>query len=133
MARRLILDTGVIIRAERGGSGLAELLAADDDITIAAITLAELQLGVELADDARRAGRQEFVDGIRALVPVEDYTADVARVHARLLAHVRKEGKPRGAHDLIIAATAATTARTLLTTDGKAAFDDLPGVHASTR
>lgn len=133
MARRLILDTGVIIRAERGGSGLTELLAADDDITIAAITLAELQLGVELADDARRAGRQEFVDGIRALVPVEDYTVDVARVHARLLAHVRKEGKPRGAHDLIIAATAATTARTLLTADGKAAFDDLPGVHASTR
>lgn len=133
MARRLILDTGVIIRAERGGSGLTELLAADDDITIAAITLAELQLGVELADDARRAGRQEFVDGIRALVPVEDYTVDVARVHARLLAHVRKEGKPRGAHDLIIAATAAATARTLLTADGKAAFDDLPGVHASTR
>ena len=133
MARRLILDTRVIIRAERGGAGLSALLDADDDITIAAVTLAELQLGVELADEARRARRQEFVDGIRALIPVEDYTADVARVHARLLAHVRKEGKPRGAHDLIIAATAATTARTLLTTDGKAAFDDLPGVHASTR
>lgn len=134
MARRLILDTGVIIRAERAGAGLSPLLAADDDITIAAITLAELQLGVELADEGRRARRQEFVDGIRALVPVEDYTTDVARVHARLLAHVRKEGKPRGgAHDLIIAATAATTARTLITTDGKAAFDDLPGVHASTR
>jgi len=133
MARRLILDTGVIIRAERADAGLSALLAADDDISIAAITLAELQLGVELADEARRARRQEFVDGIHALVPVEDYTADVARVHARLLAHVRKEGKPRGAHDLIIAATAAATARTLLTTDGKAAFDDLPGVHASTR
>jgi len=132
MARRLILDTGVIIRAERGSTGLANLLDADDDITVAAITLAELQLGVELADEARRAGRQEFVDGIRALIPVEDYTADVARVHARLLAHVRKSGKPRGAHDLIIAATAATTARILLTTDDKAAFDDLPGVHAST-
>ena len=131
MARRLILDTGVIIRAERGGAGLANLLAADDDITIAASTLAELQLGVELADEARRDRRQEFVDGIRALIPVEDYTADVARVHARLLAHARREGKPRGAHDLIIAATAATTARTLLTTDGKAAFDGLPGVHAS--
>ncbi|MBW8736859.1 MAG: PIN domain-containing protein [Streptomyces turgidiscabies] len=131
MARRLILDTDVIIRAERGSAGLADLLAADDDITIAAITLAELQLGVELADDARRDRRQEFVDGIRALVPVEDYTADVARFHARLLAHARREGKPRGAHDLIIAATAATTARTLLTTDGKAAFDGLPGVHAS--
>ncbi|TNM32984.1 type II toxin-antitoxin system prevent-host-death family antitoxin [Streptomyces sedi] len=61
----------------------------------------------------------------------EDLAHDVALVHARLLAHVRREGKPRGAHDLIIAATAAATARTLLTTDGKTAFDDLPGVHAA--
>ncbi|WP_049570823.1 PIN domain-containing protein [Streptomyces sp. SBT349] len=131
MARRLILDTGVLVRAERGGAVLAGVLSQDDDVTIAAVSLAELHLGVELAEGERRARRQEFVDGVRALVPVEDYTADVATVHARLLAHVRREGKPRGAHALIIAATAAATARTLLTTDGKAAFDDLPGVHAT--
>jgi tRNA(fMet)-specific endonuclease VapC len=59
-----------------------------------------------------------------------DYTSDVAIVHARLLAHLRGEGKPRRAHDLINAATATATARTLVTTDGKAALDDLPGVHA---
>ncbi|MFJ6015363.1 hypothetical protein [Streptomyces sp. NPDC092952] len=87
---------------------------------------------MELADEARRPGRQAFVDGVHALVPVEDYTPDVARVHARLLAHVRHEGKPRGAHDLIIAATAACTARTVVTTDGKAAFDGLPGVRSIT-
>ncbi|MGO4754724.1 PIN domain-containing protein [Streptomyces sp. 2MCAF27] len=126
----MILDTGMIIRAERDGRGLAALLDDDDDVTIAAVTVAELQLGVELAEGFRRARRQEFVDGVRALIPVEDYTTDVAAIHARLLAHVRREGKPRGAHDLIIAATAAATARTLLTTDGKAAFDDLPGVRA---
>jgi tRNA(fMet)-specific endonuclease VapC len=130
MARRLILDTGVILRAERGDGGLARLLRGDDDVTIAAVSLAELRFGVESADDSRRARRQEFVDGVRALIPVEDYTSDVAVVHARLLAHVRREGKPRGAHDLIIAATAAATARTLVTTDGRAAIDDLPGVHA---
>jgi tRNA(fMet)-specific endonuclease VapC len=132
VARRLILDTGVIIRAERGRTGLAGLLEDSDDITISAVTLAELPLGVELSEGERRIRRQEFVDGVHALVPVEDYTADVARVHARLLAHVRRAGKPRGAHDLIIAATAAATARTLLTLDGKAAFDDLPGVNART-
>jgi tRNA(fMet)-specific endonuclease VapC len=130
MARRLILDTGVILRAERGDGGLARLLRGDDDVTIAAVSLAELRFGVESAYDSRRARRQEFVDGVRALIPVEDYTSDVAVVHARLLAHVRREGKPRGAHDLIIAATAAATARTLVTTDGRAAIDDLPGVHA---
>jgi tRNA(fMet)-specific endonuclease VapC len=130
VARRLILDTGVIVRAERGDGGLARLLRGDDDVTIAAVSLAELQFGVELADDSRRARRQEFVDGVRALIPVEDYTSDVAIIHARLLGHVRREGKRRNAHDLIIAATAAATARTLVTTDGKAAFDDLPGIHA---
>lgn len=130
MARRLILDTGILVRSEREGQGLIGLLDDDDDVAIAAVSLAELQFGVELADGSRRAGRQEFVDGVRALVPVEDYTADVAVIHARLLAYVRRQGKPRGAHDLIIAATAAATARTLVTTDGKAAFDHLPGVHS---
>jgi tRNA(fMet)-specific endonuclease VapC len=94
------------------------------------VTVAELQFGVELANGANRDHRQEFVDGMLALVPVEDYTADTARVHARLLAHVRRTGQPRGADDLIIAATAAATARTIVTTDAKAAFGDLPGVHA---
>ncbi|RKN46958.1 PIN domain-containing protein [Streptomyces hoynatensis] len=130
MARRLILDTGILTGADRGHARLAGVLDEHDDVTIAAVSLAELQLGVELAEGQRRVRRQEFVDGVRALIPVEDYTDDVALVHARLLAHVRREGKPRGAHDLIIAATAAATARTLLTTDGKASFDDLPGVRA---
>lgn len=131
MARRLILDTGVVIRAERGGTGLTRLLDDEDDVTIAAVTLAKLQFGVELADGTRRERRQSFVDGVRALIPVEDYTTDIAVIHARLLAHVRRQGKPRGAHDLIIAATAAATARTLLTTDDKAAFDGLPGVRVT--
>lgn len=113
--------------------GLGAVLDDEDDVAIAAVTVAELQLGVELADGSRRATRQEFVDGVRALIPVEDYTAEVGTIHARFLAHVRRQGRPRGAHDLIIAATAAATARTLLTVDDKAAFDDLPGVHAEAR
>lgn len=132
MARRLILDTGVLVRAERGAADLAALLEGSDDASVAAVTVAELHLGVELANDANRERRQEFVDGILALVPVEDYDADTARIHARLLAHVRRTGKPRGARDLIIAATAAATARTIVTSDAKAFFGDLPGVHAIT-
>jgi tRNA(fMet)-specific endonuclease VapC len=100
-------------------------------VSLAAVTVAELQFGVDLADGSNRERRQAFVDGVLALVPVDDYTADTARIHARLLAHVRRSGEPRGAHDLIIAATAGATARTIIT-DAKAAFDDLPGVHAIT-
>jgi tRNA(fMet)-specific endonuclease VapC len=130
VARRLILDTGILIRAERGRARLGRALRDDDDVAIAAITAAELLVGVELADARRRPDRAAYVDDVLATVPVEDYTLDVAAAHARLLAHVRRTGRPRGAHDLNIAATATATRRTVLTSDGSAAFADLPGVDA---
>lgn len=130
MARRLILDTGVLIAAERGRAPVDAVIEDADDVAIAAITVAELLVGVEMADTARRPGRQAFVDEVLALIPVEEYTTDVACVHARLLAHVRREGKKRRTYDLLIAATAAATARTVITMDASAAFDDLPGVRA---
>ncbi|OPG12955.1 PIN domain-containing protein [Microbispora sp. GKU 823] len=130
MARRLILDTGVLIAAERGRAEVDSVIGDADDVAVAAITIAELLVGVELADPARRPARQAFVDQVLALIPVEEYTTDVARVHARLMAHVRREGKTRGAYDLLIAATAAATARTVVTMDSSAVFDDLPGVRA---
>lgn len=61
-------------------------------------------------------------------MPTIDYDTTVARAHARLLAHVRRDGQPRGALDLIIAACAAATDRLLLTTDAEARFDELPDV-----
>ena len=125
----MILDTGVLIAGERGMLDLARLRDRDDDMCIAAITAAELLTGVERASDRHRARRQRFAEGVLALVPVEDYTLEVARVHARLLAHVRAVGEPRGAHDLIIAATAAATNRAVMTLDAEARFTDLPGVR----
>ena len=130
MARRLILDTGILVRAERGRARVDRALRDDDDVAIAAITAAELLVGVELADARRRPDRAAYVDDVLATVPVEDYTLEVAVAHARLLAHVRRAGRSRGAHDLVVAATAAATGRTVLTSDASAAFADLPGVDA---
>jgi len=125
----VILDTGVLIAVERGKVALDDVLADDDDPVIAAVTAAELLQGVELSDADRRPARQSFVDSVLATVPVEEYTVDVARFHARLLAHVRRAGRPKGAHDLIIAATALASARMLITYDKRARFDDLPGLR----
>jgi predicted nucleic acid-binding protein len=44
------------------------------------------------------------------------------------LAEVHRTGRPRGAHDLIIAATSVSSERTLLTADARG-FEDLPGVE----
>lgn len=123
----LLLDTTFLIAAERGGDGLDELIADDDDVAIAAITVAELQVGVELADGRRKVSRQRFVDAVTSAISVIDYDVHVAAVHAKLLAATRRQGRPRGAHDLIIAATARATDRVVVTADA-AAFENLPDV-----
>lgn len=123
---RLILDTGAVIALER--ADLADdALADDDDVAIAAVSAAELLVGVELATKRHRARRQAFVHGVLGRVAVLAYDLSVARHHAQLLAHVRRQGRPRGAHDLQIAATAWASGRVVVTTD-ETAFVDLPSI-----
>lgn len=117
----------MLVDAERQGTKLNRIVADDDDVAIAAITVAELLVGVELADGKRKATRQKLVDAIIETIPVEDYDITVARRHSELLAHVRRVGQRRGAHDLVIAATASAHQRIVVTADTRA-FDGLPGV-----
>ena len=124
---RLLFDTTFLIDAERAGDDLDDLIADDDDVAVAAVTLAELRVGALLARGRRRDQRTAFVDEIAATVPVVSYDAEVAEEHALLLVEVRRQGRPRGAHDLIIAATAKAARRTVVTSDASA-FDDLPEV-----
>jgi tRNA(fMet)-specific endonuclease VapC len=119
----------VLVAAERVGSSLDAVVADEDDVAIAAITAAELLVGVELASKNRRARRREFVERILGSVPVEAYGLGVARAHASLLAHTRRAGVPRGAHDLIIAATALATDRSVVSADAQA-FEGLPGLRS---
>ncbi len=127
MGRRLILDTNVLIAYERGTIDRAAL--DHDELAVAAVTIAEYRVGIELADTAERAAtRARALAAIMGVVDVLDYTDTTAAHHARLIAHVRRTGTPRGAHDLIIAAHAAETGHTVLTRDLKARFAGLPGV-----
>ncbi|MCP9490938.1 MAG: PIN domain-containing protein [Solirubrobacteraceae bacterium MAG38_C4-C5] len=125
---RLILDTTVLVAAQRGGSPLAALVNDEDDLAVAAVTAAELLVGVELADARHRAGRAAFVEAVLAELRIEPYEVSTARAHAGLLATVRRQGRPRGAHDLIIAATALDTDRAVVTADATG-FDGLPAVR----
>lgn len=129
MGRRVILDTNVLIDYERGTIDPAAF--DDDEVAIASITVAEYRTGIELADTAERAAaRSRALAAIVGAVEVLEYTEATAAVHARLIAHVRRSGARRGAHDLIIAAHAAQTERVLLSRDAVARFADLPGVIA---
>lgn len=131
MGDRLILDTGVLIAASRGRLNLSTIVTGDDDVVISAVTVAEYLTGVELAGDERqRIMRRAWFDDLLTVTPVEDYTPTVAGHHAVLIAHCRRTGQPRGPLDLIIAATARSAERTLISTDRKARFEGLPGVDA---
>lgn len=116
-----------MVDAERGGDSLEEVINDGDDVAVAAITVAELRVGVQMAKGRRRETRERFVAAVLDAVSIELYDLKVAEAHADLLAHVRRAGAPRGAHDLIIAATARAQARQVISSD-KGAFAELPGV-----
>lgn len=129
MGRRLILDTNILIAYERGTIDRSPL--DEDELAIASVSVAEYRVGIEMADTAERAAeRARALTAITSAVDVLDYTQATAAHHGRLLARVRRSGAPRGAHDLIIAAHAAETGRTILSRDTKARFGELPGVNA---
>lgn len=92
------------------------------------MTIAELRVGALLATGRRKTARSAYVDDVVATIPVLDYDVAVAEVHAALLVEVRAQGRPRGAHDLIIAATAKAFDRVVITAD-RSAFGDLSGVE----
>jgi tRNA(fMet)-specific endonuclease VapC len=122
-----MLDTTVLVTVERSAASLDAVIDDEDDVAIAAITAAELLVGVELSDGKSRQRRSTFVENVLSTIPIEPYDLDVARTHASLLAHTRRSGRPRGAHDLLIAATALTHSRTVVSAD-PAGFTDLPGL-----
>jgi tRNA(fMet)-specific endonuclease VapC len=125
----LLLDTTFLIDGQRNVDGPETVIADDDDVAIAAVTVAELRAGAIAATTRVRQRRHDYVDALLAALPVLPYDVDVALVHAELLTEVRRAGRPRGAHDLIIAATARAYRRTVVSADRRA-FEGLTGVQA---
>ena len=60
MGRRLILDTNILIAYERATINQTQF--DDDELAIAAITIAEYRVGIELADTAQRAADRSLID-----------------------------------------------------------------------
>ncbi len=128
----LIVDTNIFIDAENGRFDLSRLeqYAGHGDAYIAAITVAELYLGVHLAaNDDSRVRREAIVGSAPSLA----FTEDVARVYSRLYALFLKPRSKAGSnvHDLQIAATAVAYGYPVLTSN-KGDFQKIPGVQVLT-
>ena len=104
----IILDADVIIRGERGTFDLRGWLERrpDEMFEVAAVTVAELWLGVERATASHKIRRQRYLEAVLASLPVMPYTEQTAREHARIWAALEAIGKRISAYDIIVAATA---------------------------
>ena len=104
----IVLDSDVIIRAERGLFDLQEWARSlpGEDFQVAAITVAELWHGVERATRAFREERESYVRRTLASLLILPYTEHTAFEHARIWAELDAAGRMISSHDLIVAATA---------------------------
>jgi tRNA(fMet)-specific endonuclease VapC len=104
----IVLDADVIIKGEKGNFDLRRWLASqkDQELEIAAVTVAELWHGVERATVPRRARRERYVQTIVGRLSILPYTEVTALEHARIWAALETSGKMIGYYDLIVAATA---------------------------
>jgi tRNA(fMet)-specific endonuclease VapC len=125
----LILDSNVLIQAERNSRTHPFAQFADYGTAyISVIAVSELLVGVHLANsEARRNQRKAFVESVLTLLPVLDFSAASARIHAELYASLRQKGELIGAHDLIIAATALQHGFAVLTGNVRE-FKRIPGL-----
>lgn len=126
----LMLDTSVVIAAERGALDMPALLKAvgDEPVAIAAISVSELLHGCHRGvTPARRARRLVMVEAVLQRIPAIPFGLAEARAHAELWAHLAQRGKMIGPHDLIIGATALANGYQLATLNVRE-FRRVPGL-----
>jgi tRNA(fMet)-specific endonuclease VapC len=105
----IILDTSVLIEAERGRLNVEDLAHGreDEPFGLSVVTVSELLHGVHRADSRkRRLKRSAYVEKVIELFPVYPFDLGAARIYAEIWANLLGKGFQVGAHDLLIASTA---------------------------
>jgi tRNA(fMet)-specific endonuclease VapC len=107
----LILDSSVIIAAERNRQTVEDLLTSvgrtfgEIEVAISAVTLAELVHGVVRANTAEvRHARRAFIDELKKHVPVHPITDSTAEIAGQLSGEQAAKGITLPADDLLIGA-----------------------------
>jgi len=112
----IILDSSILVAFERRRFDLERLLTDHSPPAIAAITAAEILIGVERADTPERRSRRElFVQNIFARVPIIPFDMAQARLYAVHYAELAARGEIIGDRDLQIAVTALSLEHDLAT------------------
>jgi predicted nucleic acid-binding protein len=130
----LILDSSVVIAAERRGDTPSQLVAqvasfaGDQEAALSAVGLTELVHGIYRADTTeRRLRRQQFVEELRAGLTVYPYNEQTALLAGRIDGEQMAKGVIIPFPDLLIGATALSLGYSVLTVNVRH-FNLIPGL-----
>ena len=130
----VVLDSSVLVAAERGQLTTTEVIRrvhmalGDVPIGISALTVAELAHGVHRAGNPeRRRQRRQFLDELKAQVPIHPVTEATAEIIARIGAEQAAKGVNLPLADLIIGACALELGYAVGTRNPRD-FERIPGL-----
>jgi predicted nucleic acid-binding protein len=81
----LVLDSGVLIAAERAARPVSELLTTlaeefgETEIVLSSISVIELEHGLHRAGATLAQKRRDYLDTVFAAIPVEPFTREMAQ------------------------------------------------------
>lgn len=130
----LILDSSVLIKAERQGQNARQMLTAisravgETEIAMSVVTLVELAHGAARADTAeRKTRRQQFIQELLAALPIHPVTIPVALRVGQVDGENQAKGVRLPLADLLIGVTALELGYSVAT-DNLRHFQQIPGL-----
>ena len=122
---RALLDTSFFVATE-SGRPLGEMEGVTET-EVSVVTLAELTLGVLMANDDDRPARVATLSAVESTWDPLPVDAEVARQFARLAAALRADRRRVPILDVLVAATAIAERIPVVTQDHD--YDAIPGVE----
>ena len=131
----LILDSSVLIAAERKGSNARQVLseiagrAAGEDVALSVVTLIELAHGAARADTAeRKTMRRQFLQELTTALPVHPVTVPIALRAGQIDGESTAKGVRIALSDLLIGVTALELGYRVATANVRH-FEMVPGLE----
>ena len=122
----LILDSSVVIAAERRGATVEKLIehvvsvAGDQDAALTSVGLTELIHGIYRAHTSElKQRRQAFMEGLLRDFTVYPYTKETALLAGRIDGEQQSQGVTISFGDLLIGATALSLGFSILTVNAR--------------
>lgn len=109
----LVLDSSVLIAAEREKRPVSEILASlsaelsETEFLLSPVTVMELEHGWHRANTPEAAAkRRRYLDEVLTILPVEPFTKEMGVLAAKIDAEMKKTGVVIATADLLIGVTA---------------------------